>query len=161
MSHAAYTPHTYYTSTKDFWITTLNGWSISTAHSPGSGYVMFDTASGFVTGPVNEVAAIAETMGAWEVEGHPGLYTIGCDYSMPNFRATMGSYTYDIPAGDYLFRIDNTNTCLFGIRGMDIPVPFSTDKFMWSFGDVFLRSHYTTYDLSSSSSPRIGIATAV
>ena len=114
-----------------------------------------------LAGPVAEVAEIAESIGAWEVDGVSGLYTIGCDYSLPNFKATLGSYTYEVPAGNYLFRIEDTNTCLFGIRGMDLTSPVSHDRPMWSFGDVFLRSHYTYFDLTSSSSPKIGIATAV
>jgi hypothetical protein len=112
-------------------------------------------------GPVLEVAEIASALGAWEIDDMPGFYSIGCDYSLPDFIPYLAGYSYPISAGNYLFRYENTNTCLLGIRGMDIEVPFNTDKFLWSFGDVFLRSYYTTYDLTSSSSPRIGVAKSV
>lgn len=110
----------------------------------------FDSATPYIIGPSEGVAALVATLGGWPKEGSSGLYEIGCDLSLPDleFGLSDGSYTrsHYIDAGTYLFRQGTSNTCTLGLQANDFGEENSSQ---WVLGGVFLRAYNTVYDLGA------------
>lgn len=110
-----------------------------------------DSGTSILTGPSEEVAKIAEKLGAKEFIA--GEYLVACDYSLPNLDFTINGKVYSLSPVDYL--IPDGDMCLLGLMALDIPKPTGP---LWIMGDVFMRKYYTVFDTANQ---RVGFAEAV
>merc|ERR1719453_474905 len=109
-----------------------------------------DSGTSLLTGPADEVAKIAEVLGAKEIIA--GEYFMKCDYDAPDMEFVIDGNTYTLAPKDYL--IPDGNVCLLGMMGLDIPAPTGP---LWILGDVFMRKYYTVFDQTNE---RVGFALA-
>lgn len=110
-----------------------------------------DSGTSILTGPADEVAKIAGSLGAKEFIS--GEYLVACDYTLPNLDFVINGKTYSLTPQDYL--IPDGDICLLGIMALDIPFPTGP---LWILGDVFMRKYYTVFDTLNK---RVGFAESV
>jgi hypothetical protein len=110
-----------------------------------------DSGTSILTGPAEEVAKIAASLGAKEFIS--GEYLVACDYTLPNIDFVMNGISYSLSPEDYL--IPDGDVCLLGLMALDIPAPTGP---LWILGDVFMRKYYTVFDTANK---RVGFAKAV
>ena len=110
-----------------------------------------DSGTSILTGPPDEVAKIAASIGAKEFIN--GEYLVDCDYTLPDISFKIGGNMYTLSPEDYL--IPDGDICLFGMMALEIPPPTGP---LWILGDVFMRKYYTVWDYSGG---RIGFAESV
>lgn len=118
--------------------------------SGGSAKAIVDSGTSIMTGPTEEVAAIADMLGAKPFIA--GEYLIDCDYSLPDMEFTIDGNLYTLSPEDYL--IPDGDICLLGLMALDIPAPTGP---LWILGDVFMRKYYTVFDTANE---RVGFALA-
>jgi len=135
-----------------YWTIQLDGFAVK-----GKKYIaeagesaIVDSGTSILTGPSDRVAQIAKDLGAHEIIA--GEYAMKCDYSAPSFEFTINGATYTLAPSDYL--IPDGNICILGIMGLDVEAPLGP---LWILGDVFMRKHYTEFDVANK---RVGFALA-
>ena len=99
-----------------------------------------DSGTSLMTGPVDDIKALAEKVGARSfIEGE---YLISCDTSkLPDIDFVLNGETYTLSGEDYI--IQDGPICLWAFMGMDIPEPAGP---LWIMGDVFMRKYYSVFD---------------
>jgi len=108
-----------------------------------------DTGTSIMTGPKDQVQAIADAIGAHAfIEGE---YLFSCDVKS-NLDFVIDGKTYTLTPEDYL--IPDGDVCLFGMMALDIAEPTGP---LWILGDVFIRKFYSVFDVANK---RVGFATA-
>ena len=110
-----------------------------------------DSGTSILTGPPEEVAKIAASIGAKEFIN--GEYLVDCNYDLPDISFKIAGNMYSLSPKDYL--IPDGDICLFGMMALDIPAPTGP---LWILGDVFMRKYYTVWDFTGH---RIGFAESV
>jgi hypothetical protein len=125
---------------------TVDGKSMTTAKR-----CIVDSGTSILTGPSEEVAALAEYMGARATA--IGEYFVSCKDidTLPNLIFTIGGIKFTLEPVDYI--IPDGPICLVGIMGLDV-----TSDPLWILGDVFMRKYYTVFDYGAE---RMGFALAV
>lgn len=105
-----------------------------------------DSGTSLLSGPKEEVEAIAAILGAKSTRG---LYVVECNTDIePVISFTIGGQDYVINAADLIVQ-QAEQYCLLGIQALSI------DKPMWILGNVFMRKYYVQFDFGQK---RIGFA---
>jgi len=139
-----------------YWETKLDYLKLGTTSETTVTKVILDTGTSTLAGPVADVKAIADAIGATTVI--PGEeYAIACakKYSLPDLHIGIGGVDYVIHGPDYLIEEAGDPLCVLGIIGIDIPAPTGP---LWIMGDVFIRQYYTIFDYGNN---RLGFAKSV
>jgi hypothetical protein len=135
-----------------YWHIVLDDVQISgTSYGGGDTKAIVDSGTSILTGPPDQVAQIAASIGAKEFIN--GEYLVACDYNLPDISFVIDSKTYSLSPSDYL--IPDGDICLFGMMALDIPAPTGP---LWILGDVFMRKYYTVWDYTGG---RVGFAESV
>jgi hypothetical protein len=134
-----------------YWQIDMEGMSIKGRSVTDVRTAIVDSGTSIITGPSEDIAAIAEAVGAWEL-GNTGEYLTTCGGRKPNIDIQINGKTYTLAPEDYL--IPDGAVCLLGFMGLDIPAPTGP---LWILGDVFMRKYYTVFDYTNQ---RVGIALA-
>jgi len=130
---------------------TVNGKSVSSAKRG-----VVDSGTSLMVVPSNEIKALAATVGAKQLSIIPPLnreYGIDCSASAPDIDFQIAGKTYTLTLADY--SLPNGDQCLFAFMGQDIPAPVGPLIIM---GDVFMRAHYTKFDVGNK---QVGFAQIV
>ncbi|KAK0406358.1 hypothetical protein QR680_018525 [Steinernema hermaphroditum] len=111
--------------------------------------VISDTGTSFVGGPQDVVDALAQAVGAQQVDGG---YTIDCNGQSPDIVLTIGGKKYGISRKNYAVQVA-PGQCEFGF------FPMGSDGYgpAWILGDTFIREWCQVYDVGQQ---RIGFAKA-
>eukprot|EP00299_Pterocystis_sp_00344_P014525 c7202_g1_i1.p1 GENE.c7202_g1_i1~~c7202_g1_i1.p1 ORF type:complete len:400 (+),score=82.33 c7202_g1_i1:35-1201(+) len=140
-------------SNETYWALSLDGITVNGKSVTQSQRVIVDSGTSLLAGPVNEVAALAATVGAKKSWINPQEYTVPCNSisSLPTITFHIGGKAYELTGEDYT--INAGLMCLFAVVGIDVPV-----EPLWIAGDVFMRKYYTVFDYGNR---RLGFAKAV
>ncbi|CAM9119181.1 unnamed protein product, partial [Ectocarpus fasciculatus] len=133
-----------------YWEIIMGDLSVSGESYATNAKAIVDSGTSIMTGPADQVAKIAESVGAKPFIS--GEYLMACDYSAPDLVFTLNNVEYTLTPEDYL--IPDGDICLFGMMALDIPEPTGP---LWILGDVFMRKYYTVFDSKNS---RVGFALA-
>lgn len=110
-----------------------------------------DTGSSAIVGPMDEVFALNDALGAEYVAGSHGLAIIDCETidKLPTVVFNVRGAQFRLKPEDYIDQVDEygETVCMSGFEGLD-------DK-LWILGDVFIRQFYSVFDYENS---RIGLA---
>jgi len=127
---------------------TMNGASITTVPKG-----VVDSGTSILVGPTADVAAVAKSVNATEVES--GEYEIDCHITLPDLVFTIGTGSAAqafVLSGEYwkikVCQLDVICTCLLGMAGMDIPK--ADDGPFWILGDVFMREYFTVFNVGQN-----------
>jgi hypothetical protein len=142
------------------WVPLLHAtyWEISmenvqvggTSYAPSNEMkAIVDTGTSIMTGPSEQVRAIAESLNAKEII--EGEFFVKCDVT-DDIVFTINGNDYTLTPEDYL--IPDGDMCLLGLMAMDIPEPTGP---LWILGDVFIRKYYSVFDVANE---RVGLALA-
>jgi len=126
----------------------MNGSSVSVVKKG-----VVDTGTSILAGPMAEVKAIAQWLGATPLPQNPNEYLIDCSVigNLPILTFTFaGGKDFSLTGPEYVDQVEGM--CLFGITGIDIP-----NNPLWILGDVFLRKYYSIFDYANQ---RVGFALA-
>merc|ERR1719487_1237232 len=107
-----------------------------------------DSGTSLLTGPTDDIKAIADAVGARPFIA--GEYLIGCNSDAPDMDFVINGETYTLSLNDYI--IPDGPLCLFAMEGLDIPAPNGP---LWILGDVFMRTQYSIFDRENE---RVGFA---
>jgi hypothetical protein len=132
---------------------TVNGQSISAAKRG-----VVDSGTSLMVVPSDEIKNIASIVGAKQLSIIPPLnreYTIDCSTDAPDIDFQIDGKTYALTLADYSLDQGDGQPCLFAFMGQDIPAPVGPLIIM---GDVFMRAHYTKFDVGNK---RVGFAQIV
>jgi cathepsin D len=128
---------------------TMNGKSITTVQK-----AIVDSGTSILVGPTTDVAAVAKSVGATEVES--GEYEIDCSVTLPDLTFTLGSgsqtKSFTVTSEYWKIKVcqlDVICTCLLGMAGMDIPERDGGP--LWILGDVFMREYFTVFNVGANS----------
>jgi len=128
-----------------YWQTSLQGVTANGVdYSGGITKVIVDTGTSTLAGPVAQVTAFANSIGATPVV--PGEeWAIACakQKSLPNLYIEMGGMNFTLPPAAYLIEQAGDPLCVLGVLGLDIPPPTGP---LWIMGDVFIRQYYSVFD---------------
>jgi hypothetical protein len=139
-------------SRKTYWEITMDKLTVDGTTYGESAKAIVDSGTSILTGPSDEIAAIAEQVGAKEL-GNTGEYLMSCNQNKaPDLTFTLNGVDFTLTPADYM--IPDGDLCLFGMMGLDIPPPNGP---LWILGDVFMRKYYTLFDGDNS---RVGFALA-
>jgi len=106
-----------------------------------------DSGTSLLSGPREEVEAIALMLGAQSVRG---LYVARCSRTLPTLAFTLGGRDFVLEKEDLVVQKVG-HLCVLGIQAMSLP------QRMWILGDVFMRKYYVKFDWGQK---RVGLALA-
>jgi len=153
INYVPLTSHTYWAF--EFGDLKLGGTSLGFCSSGCT--AIADTGTSLIAGPVAEVTALNQKLGALIVKGE-GIFP-NCDVinTLPNIQIVINQITYTLTPKDYVLQISaaGKTTCISGFMGIDIPSPPGP---LWILGDVFISTYYTVFDMGGS---RLGFAQAI
>jgi hypothetical protein len=129
------TPFAYVPLVNDtYWIINMDAVEMGgKAFNKDNMMAIIDTGTSLIVGPkewLDEITA-----------GFPSKLNCTNTEQYPTFQVTLGGNNYEIPPSYYI--IQDGNSCLLGIRGMDLPSYFGNTIIL---GDVFIRRYYTHFD---------------
>jgi len=138
-----------------YWKVSMKGISVGgddTIACNGGCEGILDTGTTLIIGPIDEVQAINEAIGAKYVPG--AGYQVECDVvdQLPSIELEFGGKIFELSGPEYILKVSGRGQtqCISGFGGASIP--------FWILGDVFLGKYYTEFDVGNK---RVGIATAV
>ena len=145
---------------------------------------ILDTGTTLIIGPIDEVQAINEAIGAKYVPG--AGYQVECDVvdQLPSIELEFGGKVFELSGPEYILKVFNFFWFSFNFNIINgygelefwQIFPFKSFKVsgrgqtqcisgfggalldIWILGDVFLGKYYTEFDVGNK---RVGIATAV
>jgi hypothetical protein len=110
---------------------------------------IIDSGTSFISGPSNEIEAIAAMLGAKKVRS---MYAVDClDSSDVALSFTLGDNDYVLTGSD-LVAYQSGDLCFLGLQAGSKYDP------MWILGDVFMRKYYVQFDWGNK---RVGFAHSV
>jgi len=102
---------------------------------------IIDSGTSLLAGPKEQVAALAQKVGATSVAGKEYVVDCAKKASLPALSVTLGGHEFTLTADDYLLQV--SGQCLFAFTGIDVPPPHGP---LWIMGDVFMRKYYCVFD---------------
>ena len=135
-----------------YWQIDVDNVTIGSYQTSKATNAIVDSGTSLLTGPSDDVASIAQTIGA--TKSLMGQYTVDCGTidNIPSLTFGINGIKYEIPGKALI--IQSQNICLFAMMGMDFPSPGP----QWILGDVFMREYYTVFDYENE---QVGFAKAV
>eukprot|EP00126_Sphaerothecum_destruens_P009879 Sdes_comp20616_c0_seq1m15684 len=119
-----------------------------------------DTGTSLITGPLEEIRAIHQLLGATitQSEGGQEMYSVDCESVdlLPAIHFSLGGHEYPLKPEHFISREqrpDGSFACISGLMGLQNKALGP----LWILGDTWLRRYYTVYDLENL---RLGIAVA-
>jgi len=102
---------------------------------------IIDSGTSLLAGPKEQVAALAQQVGAKSLAGKE--YVVDCSKrsSLPDLKVTLGGQEFTLTSEDYVLQV--SSQCLFAFMGIDVPPPHGP---LWIMGDVFMRKYYCVFD---------------
>lgn len=103
-------------------------------------------------GPPDEVATLAQVVGAKLVDGY---YMIDCNAPGPDIEIRVGGAKFAFSKSEYTLREGDGNSCTWAVQNAFIPID------AWIFGTRFIENVYTVFhwgDASGDSPRRMGFA---
>jgi len=113
---------------------------------------IIDSGTSLLAGPTQEIAAIAQKLGATSVAGK--AWAVDCSKDVPDMTFTLGGKDFLLKKEDLILQ-QSGSQCILGMQGIDVPAPNGP---LWILGDVFMRKYYVKFDWGNK---RCGFATAV
>ncbi|XP_039098630.1 LOW QUALITY PROTEIN: gastricsin [Hyaena hyaena] len=112
-----------------------------------------DTGTSLLTVPLQYLSDLLRGTGA-QVDEY-GQFMVDCNnvQSLPTLTFVIGGVRFSLPYSSYIFR--GNGIC--AIRVQATYLPSSSGQPLWILGDVFLRSHYSIFDIGNK---RVGFAIA-
>eukprot|EP00933_Yihiella_yeosuensis_P066389 TRINITY_DN70645_c0_g1_i1.p1 TRINITY_DN70645_c0_g1~~TRINITY_DN70645_c0_g1_i1.p1 ORF type:complete len:397 (+),score=67.58 TRINITY_DN70645_c0_g1_i1:97-1287(+) len=109
---------------------------------------IIDSGTSLITGPEDEIKAIASMLGAQRMRG---LYVIHCNAGSeePVISFALGGKDY-VLAGKDLVVQRSGSLCILGLQALAL-----RGKSLWVLGDVFMRKYYVQFDWGKK---RVGFA---
>jgi len=116
-----------------------------------------DTGTSLIAGPVADVTALNNKLGAVSFEGEGVFPSCNVISTLPNVQIVINQITYTLTPQDYVLQVTagGKTQCISGFMGISIPTPPGP---LWILGDVFISTFYTVFDFGGN---RLGFAQAV
>jgi len=134
---------------KTYWEIIMDEVVVGGVRMNNSTRAIVDSGTSLIAGPVAQIAAIAESVGA-NYREQLGQYWIDCDRTdSPDIEFVLGGKTYSLSFSEYI--IENGAICIFALLGLDI------QDGLWILGDPFMRKFYIDHDAGGE---RVGFALA-
>jgi len=127
-----------------YWQVALDGIRVGGVAVPTTKNAIIDSGTSLIFGPSAEVKAIMDTFNATEL--FAGTYVADCSKEIPAISFNLGGKLFSLTKDDIIIKLPS-NKCMLDIRGVDMD--------MWIIGEVFMRKHYTLFDVGQK---RIGFA---
>ena len=124
---------------KSYWEIALDDVTVGGESVSSCPTAIVDSGTSLLTGPSEDVAALAEKVGA--ISFIAGEYLIPCHTSSPDLVFVLNGQNYTLTKEDYV--IPDGGLCLFAMMGLDVPRPNGP---LWILGDVFMRKYYSVFD---------------
>lgn len=139
-------------TSETYWETELRGLTIAGMSMTKVSKAIVDTGTSVLAGPSDEIAAIAQMLGATPFPLNPKEYTIDCSKVslLPSITFNLAGHEFTLAGSDYVINVQN-QACLFGFTSIDVPAPRGP---LYILGDVFIRKYYSVFDMTG----RIGLA---
>jgi hypothetical protein len=133
-----------------YWVIDLGDVSVEGSSLSSTTKAIVDSGTSLITGPSEDIAKIADAVGAKPFIS--GEYLIPCEGDHPDVTFTINNKDYTLSFEDYI--IPDGDLCLFAFMGLDIPRPTGP---LYILGDVFMRKYYSVFDYENK---RVGLAEA-
>ena len=142
--------HTIPLSSTTYWEITMTGLHVGKRMVGNTQRAIIDSGTSLLAGPQNDVAVLAEAIGASKILG--GEYSVDCDADGPDITFTLGEGDYEedytLKFEEYILKVGGQ--CILGV------IPINTGNGpLWILGDVFMRKYYVKFDYGDKS---VGIA---
>eukprot|EP00298_Acanthocystis_sp_HF-20_P001257 c11658_g1_i1.p1 GENE.c11658_g1_i1~~c11658_g1_i1.p1 ORF type:complete len:392 (+),score=142.17 c11658_g1_i1:64-1239(+) len=139
-------------SNTTYWALSLSSIKVNGADVTTAGRVIIDSGTSLLAGPTDDVAKLAEKIGAKKSIIIPQFYEVSCSKvaSLPDIEVTIGGASFTLSSSDYILR--DSIFCFLEVIGIDVPV-----EPLWIMGDTFMRKYYTVFDYGNK---RMGFAVA-
>jgi len=131
-----------------YWALELESMKVGDASVTSITTAIIDSGTSLLAGPVEEVKAIAEKIGAKKFVS--GEYTVDCKATLPDLTFQFAGKSYTLQGHDYI--LEEQGTCLLAIMGIDVKTPIGS---LWILGDVFMRKYYTVFNFKEK---KVGFA---
>jgi len=102
---------------------------------------IIDSGTSLLAGPKEQVAALAQQVGAKSVFGKEYIVDCSKRSSLPDLKVTLGGQEFTLTSEDYVLQV--SSQCLFAFMGIDVPPPHGP---LWIMGDIFMRKYYCVFD---------------
>jgi saccharopepsin len=138
---------------KSYWMISLDDVQVDGQSATDASHAILDTGTSLITGPSDEVANLADYLGA-EDAGN-GEYILDCSSvdNLPDVKFVFGGYEFSVSPDTYVIQDEEDGVCLLGFGGLDVPEENGGP--LWILGDVFLRLFFSVYDMKNA---RVGLA---
>ncbi|RMZ68651.1 aspartic endopeptidase pep1 [Pyrenophora seminiperda CCB06] len=140
-------------SSQGFWGFTASAYSVGSSTTQSSIDGILDTGTTLVFLDDNIISKYYSQVKGAQNSQNAGGYIFPCSATLPNFSITVGGVKQTIPGSYINYAPNGDGTCFGGLQS-NSNVGFNI------FGDVFLKSKYIVFDLSTGS-PRAGFAQQV
>ncbi|KMS94481.1 hypothetical protein BVRB_020980, partial [Beta vulgaris subsp. vulgaris] len=137
-------------------VTSKTYWEIEVDSISSEGFqadcktAIVDTGTTLLAGPSQEVAKLAQQMGAIRNPLMRNMYVMSCSKKdrLSNIEIGLNGRAFTLTPDDYLIKqkVFGFDICVLGIMGIDVPPPRGP---LWILGDVFIRQYYTIFDVGN------------